>query len=248
MITKNAGKTLKSSLDSVKNIASEIIVIDDNSEDKTRNIARANGARIIIRTEYDLGKQKQFGLERAKYEWVLLLDSDEIVSRELSQEIKDILHIKKSDTVAYWVPFKNKLLTYVLRYGGEAYSKLIFFNKKFAIVHAALIHENVFVKSSKIGSLTNSVIHQSYRSIPQMFSKFTDYGLRSAKQKSFDGERTSLKKILMYPPHLFWARFVKDKGYKDGPLRIILDLGFAWMEFLTYFLLLFLQKKENKKE
>ena len=45
--------------------------------------------------------------------------------------------------------------------------------------------------------------------------------------------------------HMFWARFVEDKGYKDGIFRIPLDLGFAYMEFLTYFLMLFIK---NKKE
>jgi len=47
----------------------------------------------------------------------------------------------------------------------------------------------------------------------------------------------------MYPAHMFWARFIKDKGYKDGFFRIPLDLGFACMEFITYFSMLFIGPK-----
>ena len=75
-----------------------------------------------------------------------------------------------------------------------------------------------------------------------MFNKFTDYAKRDVQTKINNREKSSLKKIILYPLHMFWARFFKDKGYKDGLFRIPLDLGFAYMEFLTYFLLLFKRK------
>ena len=67
-----------------------------------------------------------------------------------------------------------------------------------------------------------------------MYKKFTAYAFWEAKDKFKSGERSSLKKLILYPVHMFWARFIKDKGYKDGYFRIPLDLGFAYMEFLTY--------------
>ena len=70
-----------------------------------------------------------------------------------------------------------------------------------------------------------------------MFSKFTDYSVREAKQKIDRGEKPSLRKIFFYPLHMFWARFIEDKGYKDGLFRIPLDFGFAYMEMMTYVLL-----------
>ena len=79
-----------------------------------------------------------------------------------------------------------------------------------------------------------------------MYKKFTDYAIREAKQRRLNGESTSLKKIVMYPPHMFWARFIKDEGYRDGLFRIPLDLGFAYMEFLTYMTMLFLPKQNIK--
>ena len=78
-----------------------------------------------------------------------------------------------------------------------------------------------------------------------MYGKFTDYALREAKIKKEKGERTSLRKIFFHPAHMFWARFVEDEGYKDGLFRIPLDLGFAYMEFLTYITLPFISLKKK---
>ena len=79
-----------------------------------------------------------------------------------------------------------------------------------------------------------------------MFSKFTDYGVRMAREKYLAGEKSSLRKIFLNPPHMFWARFVEDKGFEDGLFRIPLDLLFAYMEFIMYVSLAFLNIKNSK--
>jgi len=127
-----------------------------------------------------------------------------------------------------------------LNYGGEQLKKMVLFKNKSAFVNKTpLVHYYYHIKNGKVGQLKNNILHYSYLSVVQIYKKFTDYGIRIAKQKYLAGERSSLKKIFLYPPHMFWARFIKDKGYKDGLFRIPLDIGFAYMEFLTYFLLMF---------
>ncbi len=79
-----------------------------------------------------------------------------------------------------------------------------------------------------------------------MFAKSTDYAHREAQRKRKNGEHAGILKLVTYPVHMFYARYIKDKGYRDHISRIILDLGFAYMEFLTYLLLL-LQKSEHEK-
>ena len=81
-----------------------------------------------------------------------------------------------------------------------------------------------------------------------MFRKFTDYGIRMAKEKHLSGDKSSLKKIFIYPIHMFWARFIEDKGHEDGLFRIPLDLGFAYMEFVTYLILFILNIKNQKSK
>jgi len=237
MITKNAEELLEKSLSSCKGLVNEIVVVDNNSTDRTLEILRSFKAKIYQNKEDDLGKQRAYGLRKVTNDWVLVLDSDEIVSKSLKDEIKKMLSLRSSMTAGgYLIPFQNHFLGRPINHGGENYKKLILFNKKFIKVDPALVHEKFKAESENIGVLKNKIYHYSYRSVRQMFTKFTDYAVREAKQKINQGEHSSFKKIFLYPIHMFWARFIKDKGYKDGLFRIPLDLGFAYMELMTYVL------------
>lgn len=240
VITKNAQNFLERALKSSIDLVDEIIVIDDYSTDNTVNIAKSFKARIFFHHEYDLGKQRNFGYQKAKGIWVLVLDADEYISPQLKNEI---LKLKKSgfktEYNGYWIRFQTHFLGKPLHYGGETYSKMVLFKKNAVVISPAFIHEKYEVTEGKVGKLSNVIYHNSYESIIAMYKKFTGYGIRAAKQKKKDGEKTSVRKIILYPIHMFWSRFVLDKGYKDGLFRIPLDLGFAYMEFLTYFLLPF---------
>ena len=248
MITQNAEELLEKSLRSCIGLADEIVVVDNYSKDKTRDIAKKYGVKLYLNKEDDLGKQRAFGLEKVTGNWVLVLDSDEFVSKGLKAEIISLLHgsIVKQD--GYLIPFQNHFLGRRVNYGGENYKKLWLFRKDAISISPALVHERFELKKGRIGELKNKIYHYSYRTFWQTFRKFTDYAAREAKQKIRNGEKTGWKKIIFYPQHMFWARFIKDRGYKDGLFRMPLDLGFAYMELLTYMLLWFYSwRKSNIK-
>ncbi len=236
MITKNAGELLEKSLTSVIGLVEEIVIIDNYSSDKTVIIAKKFRTKIYFNRELDLGKQRGFGLDKVSNDWILVLDSDEVVTQKLAKEIKLKIENCKLKIDGYYIPFQNHFLGRKIRYGGENYKKLILFKKNKVKIKAALVHEK-FEVIGKIGYLKNKIYHYSYRSFWQMYKKFTDYAIREIKQKLKKNEKSSFKKIFFYPIHMFWTRFIKDKGYKDGLFRIPLDLGFAYMEFVTYFVL-----------
>lgn len=245
MITKNSGRVIRRSLESVKDIADEIVIVDNFSTDKTIDIAKGYGAKIFFRKEMDLGRLRRYGLSQAKGRWVLFLDSDEVVSPGLKKEIK--LKINPSSSFSgYYIPYQNHFLGRVVKHGGEDYKMLRLFRRDRVLIKDALVHEKVEIKNGVVGQLKNKIDHYSYRSLSQMWKKFTDYALREARQKRKKGEKSSLKKIFLYPIHMFWARFIKDKGYRDGFFRLPLDLGFAYMEFLTYLLLFFFWLKKSR--
>jgi len=252
IITKNCEETIIKSLQSVVDWVSEIVIVDDNSTDKTIEISQKLKAKsqkhkakvkIYKNQQEDLGKQRSFGLNKCTQDWVLVLDSDEIVSNSLINEINSLritdYGLNKFD--GYLIPFQSYYLGKKLKYGGENYKKLVFFKKYKAVIKPGLVNERFVIPSGKVGILKNKIHHYSYRSLGQMYKKFTDYALCDAKDKIKKKEKTSLKKILIYPLHMFWSRFIKDKGYKDGLFRIPLDLGFAYMEFLTYISMVFIK-------
>ena len=241
MIVRNGEGLVERSLDSVKELVDEMVVVDNGSTDNTIEIVKKYGARVESNNDHDLGKLRKFGLEKTRGEWVMMLDSDEVVSAELSREIKDVV-TRGSGVDGYFIPYQNHFLGKPLHRGGEDYKILRLFRREAAMIDPALLHEKVTVHG-KTEELKGKIYHYSYRSLKQVFGKFTAYGVRDARQRVARGEKTSLKKIFMYPAHMFWARYVEDKGYKDGLFRIPLDIGFAYMEFLSYFLIIFLKKE-----
>ncbi len=248
VIAYNSEKTIEKTFQSVQGLVSEIILVDNYSKDKTREIAKKYQAKIVLYSRKNRGVQCQLGINKAKNDWVLILDSDEALSTELRREIKkEIINKEKIQYDGFYLPFQAHYFGKKLYYGGEDYKKLILFNKKKGKILPLPIHYVCQIHSGKIGQLKNKVDHYSYRNFFEIFQKFTVYAVEEAKLKLKAGEKSSLKKIILYPLHMFYARFIKDKGYRDGLWRIPLDLGFAYMEFLTYFLLLFPKLLKIKK-
>lgn len=245
LIVKDNALLLPDCLLSVKDLADEIIVVDNNSTDNTDIVAHSFGAKVYKNASSNLGELRKYALIHAKSPWILSIDADERVSKELANEILKTKNRELYD--GYIIPFRNHLFGQQIRYGGEDYKMMRFFKKKSVEIRPAFVHEQFIVKNTNVGLFRNYIDHFSYRSVGQLYSKFSDYALREAKDRYAKGESISLKKLTMYGPHMFYARYIKDKGYKDGFSRIILDLAFAYMEQITYLSLAFLYVTKTKK-
>jgi len=244
MITKNSAETLEKSLASIKKIADEIIIVDSNSTDRTVEIAKNYLAKVYVKEFSDIGKQRIYGFKKATGKWVLILDCDEIVSERLMKEIQSKIENTRITINSYYIPYQNFFLNMPLQYGGENYKMMRLFRRTKINIEPSLVHNKIEVKDKKIGYLKGKIFHHSYRSFSQIYKKFTDYGVRMAKEKYFNGEKSSFRKIFLYPIHMFYSRFIKDEGYLDGLFRIPLDLGFAYMELVTYITLGYLNIKD----
>ncbi len=241
IITRNCDDVLEDTLKSVVDVVDHIIVIDDYSSDNTVEIATRYGAHVYPHHEYDLGKQRAYALTKATTDWILTLDSDERLSKSLQEEIKGMMTNPDPQIEGYYIPFHNHFLGKPIRHGGENYQMLRLFKRSAGSISDALVHERYAVTGSKTAHLTHAIDHYSYRSIPQLYIKFTGYALREAHLRIQTNDKLTLTKLFLYGPHMFYARFIKDKGYKDGLFRMPLDLAFGYMEGLTYWLVLLLK-------
>lgn len=218
-----------SNLNSIQGLRGEVLVSDQGSRDGTVETCKKFGAKVITDRDTNLGRRKQRLIDKAKGDWILVLDADERLSDELKQEIKEL----RDDTDGYWIPYQNYVFGKPVYFGGENYEKVRLFRRGKGRVLEAPLHEEIVVEGS-VGQLKGRIIHHSYRTPWQLFSKFTRYAFIQARQP----EQVTLKKLFLYGPHMFWSRFVKEQGYKDRLHGFVLAAAFAYMEGLTYWLML----------
>jgi len=120
LATYNEEANLAGCLDSVKDLADEIVIVDGSSTDKTVVIAKQYGAKVEITTNKpNFHINKQMAIDMATKDWILQLDGDERVSADQKQEITKILEGDSKEFNGYWMPRKNWFLGRFLMKGGQ---------------------------------------------------------------------------------------------------------------------------------
>ena len=208
---------------------------------RTINSVSALKPQILVdvshKSEEALGVRKNRLIDQAAYEWVLVLDTDEVISKSLLNEIKELLISSPSNINGYLIPYQNYIFGFPARYSGEKYAKVRLFNKSHGSITNLSIHEEVNI-NGVTQKLKGVIHHYSYVSLPQVLRKFTRYAWQMAGEKKKAHEQVTLKKLFMYGGHMVWARAIKDQGWRDGWQGVVIALCFGYMETLTYWLLL----------
>src|SRR5579859_2783658 len=208
IITLNEEKNLGRTLDSVK-WADEIVVVDSGSTDRTREIAEKYGVRSIVEPWRGFAAQKNFAIEQCKGDWVLSLDADEEVTRELQAEIQRILADAntRQDVVGYLMPRKNHFLGRWLRHGGlYPDAKLRLFRKGAARYQPQLVHESMVADGPTI-QLSGALNHHAYADIASFVEHLNRYSSLGAEMAVAERPRGfNLLMILLNPK----ATFIKN--------------------------------------
>ncbi|RAJ96036.1 glycosyl transferase family 2 [Larkinella arboricola] len=182
MITLNAERTLKKVLETVYDWADDIVLVDSGSTDATLPIAQQFNCRIFYRKFNGFGPQKQFAVNQAKHDWVLVLDADELVSEKLAQEITALFADGLPGPAGYALPRNLIFLGRVLRYSGQNRQPVVrLFNRRKGDVTPVAVHESIQVEGTP-GTLSGILIHDSYGSLHDYVQKMNQYTTLSAKE------------------------------------------------------------------
>lgn len=225
LATFNESENLRKTLDSVKAIASEIVIYDGQSTDDTVEIAKSYGARVIVGKNYPIFHvNKQIAIDNCKYEWILQLDADEVVSRELAEEIKHEVNKKNNEFNGYWMPRKNYFLGRFLMKGGQYpdYTLRLYRNGKGRLPQKD-VHEQAVVEG-KVGYLKSALLHYPYKSFGFYISKWNRYNNLIATQIGQElDDKSKLHKLvygagymLVKPTHWFLTTYGRHKGFMDS--------------------------------
>lgn len=240
LIIKNDDKQLVDFLNNVK-WTDEVVVVANNSNDQTIATARQFTDKVFINNENNLGDLKRYGISKATGDWILVLDTDERVSDELRGEIQTLMR-EGTEFDGFSIPYQNHFLGHPLTAKAQRYAKTRLFRAGKGTVLPDPVHEEMKVEG-RIGSLNGKILHYSFRSIPQVVKKFTHYAQIEAPLLYAKGDRIDIKRLTLYPLHMFWSIFMEGEGWRDGVWGLGLAISFAYYEFIRYFFVLLEQIK-----
>ena len=222
--TFNEEKNIGPCLESVRQLADEIIVVDGGSTDKTVEIAKKYGAKVIVTDNppiFHINKQK--AIDAATGDWILQLDADEMVTPELKKEVQDVIRDTKYD--GYWIPRKNYFLGRYLTKGGQYpdYTLRLYRHGK-GHLPCKSVHEQAMVQG-KVGYLINALLHNAdptFKRYLQRNSRYIDLMVKEMKEKKTGKNLIEAFKYFWFKPsHWFFMTLFRHKGILDGFQGII---------------------------
>jgi len=240
VITFNEESNIKAACESVA-WADEILVVDSNSTDATRDLASGCGARVIVNSWPGFGAQKHFAVEQARYDWIFSLDADERVSDELRGAI-EVLKTRPEAELADGFLISRRTF-YQNRWirGGGWYPdrQLRLFNRTKGRWKQRHIHESIEMNSGAcIGELQGDLLHYTSPNAAHHHRMIGErYAPLAAQQMFEEGRRTSIFGVVSAGPAAFIRSFVLKGGFRDGVAGFTIASFAAHHAFLKHLML-----------
>jgi len=247
IITLNEEKNIGRCLNSVKEVADEVVVVDSLSTDRTKEICMAEGTRFIEQPFLGYIEQKNFALAQANYPFVLSLDADEALSEKLKQSI---LEVKQNpDADGYTM---NRLTNYCGQWihhcGWYPDTKLRLWNIHKGHWEGLFIHEKVKMQSNaKIGRLTGDLLHYSYYTLEEHYRQAEKFSTIAATKVKRTNRLMLGIKIIIKPVAKFIRNYIIKKGFLDGVAGFTICRISAYETLMKYSKAYRLQFSDRKK-
>jgi len=246
VITKNEEANIASCLESL-HWAGEIIVLDDESRDSTREIASKYTDRVITRKMDVEGIHRNYGYSLARNDWVLSLDADEVISGELMDELRGLFK-GAIDHAAFTIPIRTYIGDYWIKYGGwYPAGKLRLFKKDKFKYEEVEVHPRVFLEGS-CGHLKKDIIHYSYRDFHDFFTSLNNQTTLEAKKWFKERRKINFLKMMRKFYDRFLKAYILKRGYKDGMIGFAVAYGNSLYQFMSYVKYWFMLRNERRRK
>jgi len=240
ILTKNEERNIKRCLLSVA-FCDEVLVVDDNSIDKTVSLARKAGARVLghlLKGNY--ARQKNWALTKAKNHWVLFVDADEVVSKELKKEISKRVS-EDTDVNGYLIKRRDFLFGKPLKYGEVGGVSFVKLARRGKGIWKRSVHEQWQIKG-EVGSLTNYLYHFPHQTLEEFSEHVNFQSTLHAGANLKEGKSANFLKIIFFPIGKFISGYLFKLGFLDGYPGLVLAGMMSIHSFLSWIKLWQLQK------
>ena len=233
LISFNEEENIGRTLSAIKDIADEIIIVDSFSTDDTVKITKEYGATVYIEEWKGHIAQKNSALEKCKGDWILSLDSDEVVDETLKNAIVEALRepgTKNGFTL-------NRKTFYMGRLLNRAWQP----DKKLRLVKREALprwagynpHDVLMVEGDK-GALNGHLIHYSYKDFRDHMQKTLTYARLAADSYWQKGKRASFISLFFKPVFTFFKRMLLQGAFLDGIPGLMAAYSSAYYVYMKY--------------
>jgi glycosyltransferase involved in cell wall biosynthesis len=235
IITLNEEDNIAKCINSIRDIADEIVVVDSFSSDRTKEIAEAEGARVVQNKFEGHIQQKNFAKQQAANEWVFSIDADEVLSSELQQSI---LEAKQNFIVDGYT--MNRLNFYcgkpIRTCGWYPDTKLRLWNRVKGEWTGINPHDKFAMDcGSTIKHLKGDILHNTYPTHEALLNKVEKFATISAKHLKGENVFYLMTKMLFSAPFKFIRNYFLKLGFTEGRIGLIICAQQSREVFLKYY-------------
>lgn len=249
IITHNESQNIADCLRSVS-FADQIVVVDSNSSDGTQQIVQDMGATLIETTNWPgFGIQKNLALSKANCEWVLSIDADERVTKELQAEILSAICAEQSAD-AYYIPRLSSFLGYFIRHSGWYPDYVLrLFKRGIGVFSDDRVHEKVVLKGhSRHQRLQHHLVHYSYLTDSDYLRKLEHYSTAAAITAHAKNKTSSLRKSIGHALWAFCKSYLFKRGFLDGRAGLLVAISSAESTYHKYLKIMLLDEDKQRAD
>jgi len=236
IVTLNEEANIRRCLESAK-WADEVIVVDSGSTDRTVEICREYGCRVLVHEWTGDGPQKAYAIEQATSNWVLVLDADEELTDALVSEIRETIESPTAADV-FFLSRRNSFLGKWMGHGGWYPDRVArLFKREGARWSSKITHSHLdLARDTKTARLKNDLLHYTYPTLREFIRKADRFSTKQAEQVLAENRiprRLRLRLITAFP-RKFAETYIYKGGWRDGMHGFVASVLMATRVFMRY--------------
>lgn len=230
VLTHNEEKNVVRCLESLK-FCDQILVVDDNSTDKTVQLAKKTGATVVSHPlDSNFAAQRNWAISQAKTPWVLFVDADEVVLVKLGEEITSA--VKKIEYKGFLIPRTDYMWGKKLSHGDVGGVRLLRLARRGAGEWQGAVHEQWQIEGN-VGTLRHVLNHYPHPTMVEFLQEINRYSSIRAQELHDLGQHSNLFQIIFYAPAKFLWLWLCRRGFLDGTAGFVHAMTMAFYSFLV---------------
>ncbi len=217
LIVKNEERMLEACLDSLDWV-DELVILDSGSTDRTLELARARGAKVYVREDWQgYGIQRQRAQQFATSDYILAIDADERVSPELRKSIQTVLANPDDRKEVHEVVRNNRFLGAILDLHGWHHETLVrLYARKYYTYHDSQVHESVDTRGAVVKRLRGPLYHDTCHDYEHFLQKHVAYAHDWARERAQRGRTSTVANAVLHASWNFFRLYLLQGGFLDG--------------------------------